>query len=155
MTLMVFQNLWPQYGIVNWTRLCMTQIFKTSHWSYYHRSKKNTTTYIPRLKLLSDSICSKLPFTFAWTQLPVQVAFAMTIDKSQGLTIPHIQIYLPNPVFAQGQLYLALPWCPTFQNCINVFLEHLWPEEKDTSYNNTIQHCTSSVAYKQIFDNNT
>ena len=32
----------------------------------------------------------------------------MTINKSQGQTFKEIAIYLPAPVFAHGQLYVAL-----------------------------------------------
>jgi len=32
----------------------------------------------------------------------------MTINKAQGQTIPHVGVYLPNPVFSHGQLYVAM-----------------------------------------------
>jgi ATP-dependent DNA helicase PIF1 len=32
----------------------------------------------------------------------------MTINKAQGQTIPMVGVYLPEPVFSQGQLYVAL-----------------------------------------------
>lgn len=32
----------------------------------------------------------------------------MTINKAQGQTIPNVAIYLPEPVFSHGQLYVAL-----------------------------------------------
>jgi len=31
----------------------------------------------------------------------------MSIDKSQGHTFQHLGLYLPNPVFSHGQLYVA------------------------------------------------
>ena len=155
MIIMVIRNLRPRHGIVNGTRLRITQILRHLIEAVIITGpRKNTTTFIPRIKLVSDSIHSKLPFILARTQFPVQVAFAMTIDKSQGQTIQHVGIYLPNPVFAHGQLYVALSRCPTFRN-LNIFVEHSQPEQKDTSYQNTSQLCTRNVVYKQIFDINT
>ena len=41
-------------------------------------------------------------------QFPVRLAFAMTINKAQGQTLKTVAIYLHEPVFAHGQLYVAL-----------------------------------------------
>ena len=41
-------------------------------------------------------------------QYPVRVSFALTINKSQGQTIPNVGIFLRNHVFSHGQLYVAL-----------------------------------------------
>ncbi|OWZ15074.1 Helitron helicase [Phytophthora megakarya] len=50
----------------------------------------------------------EFPFTMRRKQFPVVPAFAMTINKAQGQSIHHVGIYLESPVFAHGQLYVAL-----------------------------------------------
>ena len=62
-------------------------------------------TFIPRITLSPSD--SSLPFTFKRCQFPVQPAFAMTINKSQGQTLNWVGLYLPAPVFAHGQLYVT------------------------------------------------
>jgi ATP-dependent DNA helicase PIF1 len=37
----------------------------------------------------------------------VLLAFAITITKSQGQTFDRVVIFLPEPVFSHGQLYVA------------------------------------------------
>ena len=54
---------------------------------------------------LSDS---KLPFKMNRRQFPIIPSFAMTISKSHGQSMNNVGLYLPNPVFSHGQLYVAL-----------------------------------------------
>jgi ATP-dependent DNA helicase PIF1 len=60
---------------------------------------------IPRIPLLSSM--PQMPFQLIRLQFPVKVAFAMTINKSQGQSMEHLGIYLPSNVFGHGQLYVA------------------------------------------------
>nr|CAG8555151.1 4908_t:CDS:2 [Entrophospora candida]CAG8561334.1 1102_t:CDS:2 [Entrophospora candida] len=64
--------------------------------------------FISRIPLLSSED-SGLPFVLQRKQFPVHPVFALTINKSQDQTIPHIGQYLPQPVFSHGQLYVAMP----------------------------------------------
>ena len=57
---------------------------------------------------LSPSEDISLSFKFKRKQFPIRLSFAMTINKAQDQTIPNIGIYLPEPVFSHGQLYVAL-----------------------------------------------
>ena len=61
---------------------------------------------IPRVKLAPSD--PNLPFTLERIQFPVRLAYAMTINKAQGQTFNQVGIYLPEPVFSHGQLYVAL-----------------------------------------------
>lgn len=61
---------------------------------------------IPRISLTTGE--TELPFRLRRTQFPVRPAFAMSINKAQGQTMDYVGIYLRNPVFTHGQLYVAL-----------------------------------------------
>ena len=63
--------------------------------------------FIPRIPLCPSEDIT-LPFKFKRKQFPIRLSFAMTINKAQGQTIPNVGIYLPEPVFSHGQLYIAL-----------------------------------------------
>jgi ATP-dependent DNA helicase PIF1 len=60
---------------------------------------------LPRIDLKTDK--SAFPFIMVRRQFPIKPAFAMTINKSQGQSIAVTGIYLPEPVFTHGQLYVG------------------------------------------------
>lgn len=65
---------------------------------------KGEEVLIPKIPLIPE----KLPFQFKRLQLPINLAFAITINKAQGQTLDFAGIDLRTPCFAHGQLYVAL-----------------------------------------------
>ena len=50
----------------------------------------------------------QLGVEFRRHQFPISLAFAMTINESQGQTLNKVGLFLAEPVFGHGQLYVAL-----------------------------------------------
>ncbi len=64
---------------------------------------KGEIVLLPRIPMIpSDS-----PIPFKRLQFPIRLAFAMTINKSQGQTMSICGLDLENPCFSHGQLYVA------------------------------------------------
>ncbi|GFX80589.1 ATP-dependent DNA helicase [Trichonephila clavipes] len=57
--------------------------------------------------VLLPMIPSDSPIQFKRLQFPIHLAFAMTINKSQGQTMKICGFNLENPFFSHGQLYVA------------------------------------------------
>ncbi len=74
--------------------------------SYLTGRRKGQVTSLFRITFIPDD--KNLGFTMNRHQFPIRLAFAMIINKSQSATIKdRLGIYLPNPVFGHGQLYVA------------------------------------------------
>jgi len=81
---------------------------------------------------------TNLPFILKWCQFPVRVTFSMTVNKSQGQTLNRVSLFLPQPVFSHGQLYIALSRITSYQS-IKILI-------------NDDQKCqTKNVVYSKIF----
>jgi len=64
---------------------------------------KGEDVLLPRIPMIPTD----MPFEFKRLQFPVRLAFAMTINKSQGQSFQVCGINLENPCFSHGQLYVA------------------------------------------------
>ncbi|GFV11539.1 ATP-dependent DNA helicase [Trichonephila clavipes] len=70
---------------------------------------------LPRIPMIPlDS-----PIPFKRLQFPIRLAFAMTINKSQGQTMEICGLNLENPCFSHGQLYVA---CSRVEKSSNLFV---------------------------------
>ncbi|XP_074595490.1 ATP-dependent DNA helicase PIF6-like [Brevipalpus obovatus] len=69
---------------------------------------------VPRIKLSTNN--TESPVSFRRTQFPLRLAYAMTINKSQGQTFDRVGIALSQPVFTHGQLYVALSRVRRFED---------------------------------------
>jgi ATP-dependent exoDNAse (exonuclease V) alpha subunit len=50
------------------------------------------------------------------SQFPVQNAFALTVHKTQGLTLPHSTLTIDENMFAAGQIYVAMSRAPSWNS---------------------------------------
>ncbi len=48
------------------------------------------------------------PFVLCRRQFPIRVAFAITINKSQGQTLNNVGVYFSSSVYSHGQLYVVI-----------------------------------------------
>ena len=104
---MVLRNLAPLKGVCNGTRLRVDKIGKyVLTTTILTGPKKNTLFFVPRITLATKH--GKFAFQMKRKQFPVRVAYAMTINKSQGQILTNVGLFLPAPVFSHGQLYVAL-----------------------------------------------
>ena len=104
----LLHNLDPHNDLCNGTRLVVREfqnnIIDAEIVNGQHAGKR---VFIPRIPM-SPSEDLTLPFKFKMKQFPIQLSFAMIINKPQVQTIPNVGIYLPEHVFSHGQLYVAL-----------------------------------------------
>ena len=106
--LMLLRNLSKRNGLCNGTRL----IYEGKQGQFILKCKiaggehDGNIVMIPRIVTRPTDQRGQ---ACEWQRLqfPVKLAFAMTINKSQGQTFKRASVWLEKPVFTHGQLYVA------------------------------------------------
>jgi ATP-dependent DNA helicase PIF1 len=137
---MLLRNIDQKSGLCNGTRLQVVKMRKrVIEAKIISGSNIGMRTFIPRITLSPSD--KKIPFKFNRRQFPLAVSFAMTINKSQGQSLSRVGLYLKDPVFSHGQLYVALLRVKSRDGLKIVIVDE----------NGELTNKTSNVVYKEVF----
>ncbi|KAF8087030.1 hypothetical protein N665_0602s0013 [Sinapis alba] len=139
---MILRNIDPNEGLCNGTRLQITHLA-----NHIVQAKVITGTRVGEKvflhRVLLTPTDTKLPFKMRRRQFPLKVAFAMTINKSQGQSLERVGLFLPRPVFSHGQLYVAVSRVKSRKG-LKILI---------TDKDGNPEESTMNVVYKEVFQN--
>ena len=138
----LLRNINSSEGLCNGTRLLCRHFERNLiHAEISVGERAGKKVFLPRIHFVPLET-DKNPFPFKRTQFPIRPCFAMTINKAQGQTLDFVGLYLPEPVFSHGQLYVALSRVKT-ANSVKVLIKN----ELDSC---TECMCTKNIVYDAI-----
>jgi ATP-dependent DNA helicase PIF1 len=145
--IMLLRNLNTKRGLCNGTRLIAKKLKPNLIVAeVLTGSAEKQVVFIPRIDLAPTN--TELPFVLRRRQFPIKLAFAMTINKSQGQTLEKVGIFLPEPVFSHGQLYVALSRVRRSQD---VKIKIIDGRQQGRLVSGSESTFTKNVVYKEIF----
>ncbi len=147
---MLVKNICIASGLCNGTRLRIEQLLEHSVIAKIMQGQHAGKCFLLcRMYFSPDN--DRLPIRISRLQLPIRLSFAMTINKAQGQTFDRIGIMLREPVFAHGQLYVALSRVRAI-DCLRVYVRNIMAGfnrqgRLDEQNSNTY---TRNVVYRQV-----
>ncbi|OWZ11278.1 LOW QUALITY PROTEIN: Helitron helicase [Phytophthora megakarya] len=136
--IMMMRNLTPDLGLCNGTRLRIVDL--KDHDNYDGRTGQHVL--IPRIIFISDNDASEFPFRLHRKEFPVQPAFIMTINKTQGQTVQYHGLYLATTCFSHAIVALSRD---SERARFKALIENAMAEEGGGGY-------TENIVYRQIFE---
>ena len=93
---MILRNLNPGEGVCNGSQGIVTRMSnRVLEVHLLTGDYAGKTTFIPRISIIPSS--TQVPFKFCRRQFPVKVSFTMSINKSQGQSVKHVDWILGAP----------------------------------------------------------
>ncbi|XP_035838299.1 uncharacterized protein LOC118485895 [Helianthus annuus] len=140
--IMLLRNLDQKNGLCNGTRLQVVKLGdRIIEAKVISGNNIGTRTFIPRINLSPSD--KRIPFKLQRRQFPIAVCFAMTINKSQGQSLSKVGLFLKQPVFTHGQLYVAVSRVKSMDGLRMLILD----------VEGNVTNKTTNVVYKEIFSN--
>ncbi|XP_074341982.1 uncharacterized protein LOC141679381 [Apium graveolens] len=137
---MLMRNLNQTLGLCNRTRMIVTKCLKFCvECEVICRSFVGSRHFIPRMELCPSD--TRLSFKLVRKQMPLQLCYAMTINKFQGQSLENVGLYLPNFIFSHGQFYVSISRV-TLPKGLSIFVD---------DKNGNATNITNNVVYKEIF----
>ncbi|GBO41690.1 hypothetical protein AVEN_53694-1 [Araneus ventricosus] len=106
---------------------------------------RRDVVFLPRIKLATSDV--NLPFVLNRRQFLLIPAYTMTINKSQAKTFDRVGIYLDEPVFSHGQLFVALSRSRIL-NHVEIYIK---TAEVQGKLLNNEKYFTRNVLYQELF----
>jgi len=99
--ILLLRNLNQSIGLCNGTRLIVKRLGeRVIEAEIITGNNVGKCVFIPRI--IMSPFRTDWPFVLRRRQFPIRVAFAITINKSQGQTFNNVRVYLPSPVYSHG-----------------------------------------------------